>query len=244
VAFGGLIGRVGPKDILIIGMINIIGYTLNEEIVKNRIGMIDAGGSAIVHTYGAYFGVTVCLILSSKIKPCTTIQTSYLSNIFGFIGTLFLWLYWPSFNYGITAMNSFEQNQIVVNTVLALTGSLIGTYIMSALSLNTGLEMEIILNATLSGGVVIGAPCSVIYRPAVSILIGFTTGIISCLCFHNLTPKLLKCIGLYDTCGIHNLHGIPGLLGGIWSAIIIAFYNTGYDSAVGSQYYTGKFLNI
>jgi ammonium transporter Rh len=83
-----------------------------------------------------------------------------------------------------------------------------------------------------------------IYRPALSILIGFSTGIISCLCFHHLTPKLLKCIGLYDTCGIHNLHGIPGLLGGIWSAIIVAFYNSGYDSAVAAQYSTGKLMNV
>jgi ammonium transporter Rh len=30
IAFGGLIGRVGPKDILIMGTIHIIGYTLNE----------------------------------------------------------------------------------------------------------------------------------------------------------------------------------------------------------------------
>ena len=91
---------------------------------------------------------------------------------------------------------------------------------------------------------VIGAPCSVIYRPGVAIMIGFTTGIISTLCIHHLTPKLLKCIGLYDTCGIHNLHGIPGLLGGIWSAVIIAFYNTGYDKTLDSLYSTNKFLNI
>jgi ammonium transporter Rh len=29
VSFGGLIGRVGPKDIVIIGTIHMIGYTLN-----------------------------------------------------------------------------------------------------------------------------------------------------------------------------------------------------------------------
>lgn len=104
--------------------------------------------------------------------------------------------------------------------------------------------MESILNATLSGGVVIGAPCSMIYRPGVAITIGFTTGMISTLAFHKLTPKLLSCIGLYDTCGIHNLHGIPGLLGGIWSAIIVAFYNTGYDLKVAAKYSTGQFLNL
>ena len=107
--------------------------------MRNKIGMIDAGGSATIHAYGAYFGLTACLILSTKIKPNTNIKTSYLSNIFGFIGTLFLWLFWPSFNYGFTAQNSFEQNQIVVNTVLSLTGSVVGTYIMSALSFRSGL---------------------------------------------------------------------------------------------------------
>ena len=139
ISFGGLIGRIGPKDILIIGTIHMIGYTLNEALVYDSIKMIDAGGSSVIHVYGAYFGLTVCLILSTKIKPSSNIKTSYISNIFGFIGTLFLWLYWPSFNYGVTAMNSFEQNQIVVNTVLALTGSVIGTYIMSALSFGNGL---------------------------------------------------------------------------------------------------------
>ena len=107
ISFGGLLGRVGPKDILLIGTIHMIGYTLNETLVYYNIKMIDAGGSSVIHTYGAYFGLTVCLILSTKIKPCTNSKTSYLSNIFGFIGTLFLWLYWPSFNFGITAMNSF-----------------------------------------------------------------------------------------------------------------------------------------
>lgn len=35
---------------------------------------------------------------------------------------------------------------------------------------------------------------------------------------------------MYDTCGVHNLHGIPGLFGGIISAIVAAsFY---YPSAV------------
>jgi ammonium transporter Rh len=104
--------------------------------------------------------------------------------------------------------------------------------------------MESILNSTLAGGVVIGASCSIIYRPGVAIMIGFTTGIISTLGFHNLTPILLKLIGLYDTCGIHNLHGIPGLLGGIWSAIVVAWYNIGYDSTIAASYSTKTMCNI
>ena len=204
--------------------------------------MVDAGGSSVIHTYGAYYGLTVCLVLAIKAKPITNIKISYISNIFAFIGTIFLWLFWPSFNFALVAQNVFEQNLIVVNTILSLTGSCIATYIVSALSFGRGLEMEHILNATLAGGVAIGAPVSFIYRPGLALFIGFTAGLISTLSFHNLTPKLLDLIGLYDTCGIHNLHGIPGLLGGIWSAIIVAFYNSGVDTEIQAQYSNGHFL--
>jgi ammonium transporter Rh len=33
-------------------------------------------------------------------------------------------------------------------------------------------------------------------------------------------------LGIYDTCGVNNLHGIPGVLGGIVSAITAAAYNS------------------
>ena len=236
VAFGGVIGRVGPKDILIFATFHIIGYTLNEEIVFNKLKMIDAGCSSTIHTFGAYYGLTVCLVLSSKAKPVTNIKTSYFSNIFAFIGTLFLWIYYPSFNYAILAQNEFEQNLIVVNTYFSLIGSLLGTFFISAIGFGRGLEMENILNATLAGGVGIGASVSVIYRPGLAMFIGFMAGCISTICFHKLTSRLLKWINLYDTCGIHNLHGIPGLYGGIWSGIIIGFYNTGYNHDIANRY--------
>jgi len=40
-------------------------------------------------------------------------------------------------------------------------------------------------------------------------------GTISALGFHYLSPYLLKKINLHDTCGVHNLHGIPGIIGGL-----------------------------
>ena len=107
VTFGGVIGRVGPKDLLLIAVFNVIGYSLNEELVFIKIGMIDPGASSTVHTYGCYFGLTVCMVLTWKARPITDIKTSYVSNIFAFIGTLFLVLYFPSFNYAVSATNPF-----------------------------------------------------------------------------------------------------------------------------------------
>ena len=83
----------------------MIGYTLNEGIVIKVLKMIDGGGSSFIHTYGAYYGIIACLVLSWKKKPNQNIKTSYNSNLFAFIGTLFLWLYWPSFNYARIAQN-------------------------------------------------------------------------------------------------------------------------------------------
>jgi len=87
-------------------------------------------------------------------------------------------------------------------------------------------SMEDILNASLAGGVIIGAPSGIFTNPTGSLCIGLFGGVVSCLGFRYLSAKLNDWIGLDDSCGVHNLHGIPGVLGGIFSAIAIASYAT------------------
>ena len=50
--------------------------------------------------------------------------------------------------------------------------------------------MEDILNASLAGGVAVGAAAGVLYTPAVALGIGLLAGTISTLGFHYLTPYL------------------------------------------------------
>lgn len=86
--------------------------------------------------------------------------------------------------------------------------------------------MDDILNATLAGGVAIGAPSGVTANPGIALLIGIVSGVISAVGFNKLSEFLYHKIGLHDTCGVNNLHGIPGLLGGWISAMVIASYQT------------------
>lgn len=72
----------------------------------------------------------------------------------------------------------------------------------------------------------IGAPSGLVANSGISLLIGLIAGTISTLCFTNLGEKLHHLIGLHDTCGVHNLHGVPGLLGGFISAMVVASYQT------------------
>ena len=45
-------------------------------------------------------------------------------------GTLFLWLYWPSFNSALASGNA--QNRAIINTYYSMTGSVISTFIFSS----------------------------------------------------------------------------------------------------------------
>lgn len=204
-------------------LIHEVGYTLNEVLCYEVIHGFDVGGSMTIHTFGAYGGLAQSLFLSWITKPTSKPTTNYTSNIFAFIGTLFLWMFWPSFNYGVFAITPYTKTQIISNTIMSLTGSCLATFMTSAF-LKDKFTMEHLLNATLSGGVVIGAAAGIIVNPGGSLAIGFLTGIISTLGYQYLTPYLERKIGLYDTCGVHNLHGIPGIIGGLVSAVVAAMY--------------------
>lgn len=205
-------------------VIHEVGYTLNEVICYELIKGFDVGGSTVIHTFGAYGGLTISLFLSYMTKPNTKPLTNYTSNIFAFIGTLFLWMFWPSFNFGYFPKTPFAKTQIITSTILSLTGSCLATFMTSAF-LKTKFTMEHLLNATLAGGVAIGAAAGIMFNSGGALAIGFLTGIISTLGYQYLTPYLEHKFGIYDTCGVHNLHGIPGVLGGFVSAIVAAVYN-------------------
>ena len=82
------------------GLVNVVGYTLNEDLVYEVLKAYDVGGSTAIHTFGAYFGLSVSFIISRVSKPQGAVETTYGNIIFAMIGTLFLWMFWPSFNAG------------------------------------------------------------------------------------------------------------------------------------------------
>jgi ammonium transporter Rh len=81
------------------------------------------------------------------------------------------------------------------------------------------LDVEILLNSTLAGGVIMGAACDLIVKPYYAMLCGWAIGALSAFGYAYMGPWLKEKILLHDTCGIHNLHALPGLFGGIVSAI-------------------------
>jgi hypothetical protein len=134
------------------------------------------------------------------------------------IGTLFLFMYWPSFN---CALQTGEQRvRAIINTYFSLTGGVISTFLTSMFVNGQRLNLEDVLNATVAGGVAIGATCDTLPNMGLALLIGVIAGICSSLGFNYLNHWFQKTGFLHDTCGVANLHFIPGVIGGLASAIV------------------------
>lgn len=159
------------------------------------------------------------LIVSNKHSHhSANLGSSYASNTFSMIGTIFLWILWPSFNAAIGTQLS--QPRAIVNTVLSLCGSgLMATAISKLVRPERKFDMEDFENATLAGGVAIGSFADFRLNLGGALTVGTVAGTLSVLGFRYLGPYLRLKMGLKDTCGIHNLHGIPGLIGGVGSII-------------------------
>lgn len=113
---------------------------------------------------------------------------------------------------------------IINNTVLSLTGSCLSAFACSVF-FRRKLCMDDVLNATIAGGVAVGSSASFITNPAGAIAIGCLAGAVSAAGYYYLSD-ILTDWGVYDTCGVNNLHGMPGLIGGLSSAVFVAAYNS------------------
>lgn len=94
--------------------------------------------------------------------------------------------------------------------------------------------MVVVLNATLAGGVAIGASADLINYPFAAMCIGLSAGFVSSLGYLYTQGWLRANLKLHDTRGVQFSHGIPGILGGFASAISCAFakdnFMTNYDT--------------
>lgn len=219
IAIGAPLGRLTMDQYLLLGILFVPVYLFNEWLILESgafTGFQDTGGSVVIHAFGAYFGLGLVATTAKKMSGGPSCESDSVSNQFSLLGSLLLWVFWPSFTSAVASPERVVLTAI--NTVFALAGATIATYIFSKL-IRGKVDIEDIANASLAGGVAIGSTCD-IANPGMSMLIGLAAGILSTVGYAIIAPKVQKLIRGTDTCGVHNLHGMPGLLGGL-SAIIV-----------------------
>jgi ammonium transporter Rh len=166
-------------------------YCLNEAILIEIFKVFDIGGSMVIHTFGAFFGLSVAFFYQSKDAIADKFGIgvgNYLSDLVSMIGTLFLFCFWPSFNGALG--DGASMHRAYINTYLSISSSVIASIIVAKATHGGKLEMEIVLNASLAGGVAVGSSCDIIVKPFGAMLAGFVTGTISSLGFAFLSKFL------------------------------------------------------
>ncbi|KFW78961.1 Ammonium transporter Rh type A, partial [Manacus vitellinus] len=223
ISFGAVLGKTTPIQMLIMTILEITIFACNEHLVAEVLQATDVGASMTIHAFGAYFGLAVTMVLyrpGLKNKHEND-ESTYHSDMFAMIGTLFLWLFWPSFNSAIASRGNMTT--AIINTYYSLAASTIVTFALSSLVDKRGkFSMVLIQNATLAGGVAVGTCADLHIYPFGAMCIGILAGIVSVLGFRFLSPLLESKLNIQDTCGVHNLHGLPGILGGIAGIIVTA----------------------
>jgi len=220
---GAPLGRLKMGQYIFLGLLFIPCYAFNEWLLLgNGFGLIpsgafvDTGGSIVIHAFGAIFGLGVIMTMTTKEEIELPVEADFTSDRFSLLGSMILWLFWPSFCAALVAPEAVPHTAI--NVILALSGATLATYFAS-ISLRGKISAADIANAALAGGVAIGSVCDLASFPQ-AFIVGILAGALSTFGFAVLQSRVESLLKGIDTCGVMNLHGMPGLLGGL-SAIFI-----------------------
>jgi len=198
-------------------------YALNVFVNRYTLSAVDAGGSILIHLFGAFFGIfaSVGLLRKSESNPVAPLDksASYRYDIGSLFGTLFLWVLFPSFNSALVALD--QRAQTIVNTIFALASS--ATIATSVSHLRNPEKnrflMEDIRNATFAGGIAVAASSNLVISPWAAILTGMLSGLISVACNWQFTPYLARKLNLEESRPVIALHLVIGFIGG-WISVI------------------------
>uniref|UniRef100_A0A663DSR5 Rh family B glycoprotein n=1 Tax=Aquila chrysaetos chrysaetos TaxID=223781 RepID=A0A663DSR5_AQUCH len=224
ISTGAVLGRVNPVQMLLLTLMGVILFSLNEYILLSLMGVRDSRGSLTVHTFGAYFGLMVSRILHQPhMDKCKKQQdTGNQPDVFAVVGTIYLWIFWPSFTSATTVRENAEP-WAVLNTYFSLAASTLATLVLSPVLHEEGtLRMVQIQDATLAGAAMMGMAGEMLVTPFGALIAGFLAGLIPPLGFRFLTPVLCSRLKTQDTCGVHNVHGLPGILGALLGTLLTA----------------------
>jgi len=220
ISLGGVIGKITPLQLIIMVLVEIFFHAILVVMLYGELDVVDIGATYGIHMFGCYFGLAVSYILGA---PVSEPEGGHIPDAFSLIGTVFLWVYWPSFVGGFLEVDSNGQQYALRNTILALLSSTVMAFAYSAYYNFNGhrrFRPVDIQNATLAGGVAVGALADLHLNPGCALLVGAFCGFLSTWGYNFAQPYLVEKFKLHDTCGINNLHGMPSIAGAIVSIFV------------------------
>ena len=66
ISFGGVIGKASVHQLVAMVIAETIFYSVNLHIYGDKLQALDVGGSVVIHTFGAYFGLAASKFITPK----------------------------------------------------------------------------------------------------------------------------------------------------------------------------------
>lgn len=156
---GVLLGMLKPIEIVLIGFVEIIFYSINRYVTILVLEAVDPGGAVTIHLFGAVFGLAASALISRPYKDALRrelngrapeeLTSSYHSDLLALIGGVVLFVFFPSFN-GALAPNG-TQYRVVINTILSLLASAVATFLVSRAFRQRLFDVHDVQNSILAG---------------------------------------------------------------------------------------------
>ncbi|XP_006862342.1 PREDICTED: RH-like protein isoform X1 [Chrysochloris asiatica] len=222
ISLGAVLGKVNLVQLMVMVLVELTVFGSMRMVCKQILNMDNHTIMMQVHVFAAYFGLTVSGCFSSPLskEAKENYQPATSPSLFAMLGTLFLWIFWPSFNSALLDVPS-DKKKAVFNTYYALATSAVTAISVSASAHPQGkINMIHIHNAVLAGGVVVGTPGHLIISPWIAMVLGLLAGLISIGGANCLPVSCHRVLGIHDSCGMHYTFALPGLLGGITNVVL------------------------
>ncbi|MBA7712100.1 hypothetical protein ES703_121070 [subsurface metagenome] len=182
------------------------------------VGVLDAGGSIVVHAAAWAFGFGMIMTIRSKSAMTAPMDTTTHSVSFVWLASMLLFILWPSF---VTVLLTPGQIvDVAIVTYMSGFGAAVAAYAVNWF-IDKKVDPLIYTYAMLCGMVAIGSTCDLV-GPWTGLIIGAAAGAISVLCFKYWQPFTEKAFGVKDMMGVQNLHGVGGIFGALVCAVMFA----------------------
>lgn len=180
----------------------------------SELGFIDFAGSTIVHSVGAWIGLTGAIVLGPRIGKYIKGKAKAIPGhnlAMGALGVFILWFGWFGFNAGseLAAVGSSTTSiaKVALTTNLSAAAGAVAAMLTSWIRYKRP-TLSLSLNGALAGLVAITAGCAAV-DPIGAIAIGITAGIVLVFAVEFIDQKLK----IDDPVGAISVHGVCGALG-------------------------------
>ncbi|NXU83018.1 RHL protein, partial [Xiphorhynchus elegans] len=218
ISTGAVLGKINLVQLIVMTLVELIVFYVSRWINRTFLEVLDHLSLMHVHLFGAYFGLAVTGCFPEPSPGLDKNRSTPKSDLFSMLGSVFLWVFWPSFN----SLLAESKTKAILNTYFALAVSAVSAFMLSALAAKDGkFRMTHIHSAVLAGGVTVSFVAESISHPWIAMILGLLGSVITILGSHCLQSCLNLPLKIHDTSGVHFTFGLPAVLGVLAQVVLL-----------------------